>query len=42
LDPSGQPFTVIGFTVSGGKIVEFDVLADPARLGKLDLAVLND
>jgi ketosteroid isomerase-like protein len=41
-DPSGQPFAVIGFTVSGGKIVEFDVLADPARLLQLDLVVLND
>jgi RNA polymerase sigma factor (sigma-70 family) len=41
-DPSGQPFAVISFTVSGGKIVEFDVLADPGRLRQLDLAVLND
>jgi RNA polymerase sigma-70 factor (ECF subfamily) len=41
-DPSGQPFAVIGFTVSRGRIVEMDVLADPARLHQLDLAGLND
>jgi RNA polymerase sigma-70 factor (ECF subfamily) len=32
----------MGFTVRRGKIVEIDVLADPARLRKLDLAVLDD
>jgi RNA polymerase sigma-70 factor (ECF subfamily) len=32
----------MGFTVRGGKIVEIDVLADPERLGRLDLAVLDD
>jgi Sigma-70, region 4 len=40
--PDGQPFSVVGFTVRGGKIVEIDVLADPARLRRLDLAVLHD
>ena len=40
--PDGQPFAVMGFTVRGGKIVEIDVLADPERLGRLDLAVLDD
>jgi RNA polymerase sigma factor (sigma-70 family) len=38
----GRPFSVVGFTVVRGKIVEIDVLADPARLRQLDLAVLND
>jgi RNA polymerase sigma-70 factor (ECF subfamily) len=33
----GQPFSVMGFTIRGGKIVEIDILADPARLGQLDL-----
>jgi hypothetical protein len=33
---------VIGFTVSRGKIVEIDAIADPDRLGRLDLAVLDD
>jgi RNA polymerase sigma factor (sigma-70 family) len=41
-DPSGQPISVIGFTVSGGKIVEMDVLADPARLRQFDLSALNE
>jgi len=38
----GQPFSVIGFTVRRSKIIEIDVLADPARLRQLDLAVLGD
>ena len=38
----GQPVAVIGFTVSGGKIAEIDVIADPDRLLGLDLAVLGD
>ena len=40
--PRGRPFAVMGFAVRGGKIVEIDVLADPERLGRLDLAVLDD
>src|ERR687897_251378 len=40
--PRGRPFAVMGFTVRGGKIVEVDILADPARLSRLDLAVLDD
>jgi RNA polymerase sigma factor (sigma-70 family) len=40
--PRGRPFAVMGFTVARGKIVEIDILADPARLRQLDLAVLND
>jgi RNA polymerase sigma-70 factor (ECF subfamily) len=38
----GRPFSVMGFTVTRGKIVAIDILADPARLRQLDLAVLND
>jgi RNA polymerase sigma-70 factor (ECF subfamily) len=37
----GQPVAVIGFTVSRGKIAEIDVIADPERLQRLDLAVLG-
>ena len=37
----GQPFAVMAFTVSGGRIVKIDVLADPDRLNRLDLAVLD-
>jgi RNA polymerase sigma factor (sigma-70 family) len=40
--PHGEPFSVMGFTVEGGKIVEIDSIADPARLSELDLAVLDD
>ena len=41
--PRGRPYSVMGFTVRGGKIVEIDILADPARLRQLDLlAVLDD
>jgi len=40
--PGGRPFSVMGFSISGGKIVEIDILADPARVGRLDLAVLDD
>jgi RNA polymerase sigma factor (sigma-70 family) len=40
--PRGRPFSVLGFTVAGGKIVAIDALADPARLAQLDLTVLDD
>jgi RNA polymerase sigma factor (sigma-70 family) len=40
--PGGRPFSVMGFTVRNGKIVEIDVLADPTRLSRLDLSILND
>jgi len=40
--PRGRPFSVMGFTVRRAKIVEIDILADPARLRQLDLAVLGD
>ncbi len=39
---NGQPFSVGGFTVRGEKIVEIDILADPERLRRLDLALLDD
>ena len=38
----GRPFSVGAFTVRGGRIVEFDILADPDRLAKLDLTILED
>jgi hypothetical protein len=37
----GRPLSVMGFTVTGGKIVAIDVIAAPDRLRKLDLAVLD-
>ena len=38
----GQPFSVAAVTIRGGRIVEMNILADPERLAKLDLAVLDD
>lgn len=38
----GRLFLVLGITVTGGKIVEIDAVADPERLRHLDLAVLDD
>ena len=38
----GRPFAVMGFTVRRHKIVAIYILADPARLKVLDLAVLDD
>jgi hypothetical protein len=39
---NGKPFAVMGFIVVQGKIVEIDVMFDPERLSRLDLAVLDD
>jgi len=35
----GRLFSVMSFTVARGRIVEIDVLANPARLRRLGLAV---
>jgi RNA polymerase sigma factor (sigma-70 family) len=40
--PLGRLMMVLYFTVTGGKIVEIEAIADPERLRELDLAVLND
>ena len=40
--PRGRPFSVMGFTVRDGQIVEIDVIADPERLSRLDLAGFDD
>jgi RNA polymerase sigma factor (sigma-70 family) len=34
--------SVMGFTITDGKIVEIDILADTARLARLDLVVLDE
>src|SRR5712691_7169281 len=39
--PRGRLFLVLGLKISGGKISEVEVIADPARLRRLDLAVLD-
>ena len=35
--PDGRLFAVIGFTIAHGRIAEMNILADPDRLGRLDL-----
>jgi Sigma-70, region 4 len=40
--PRGRLLLVLGFTITRGKIVEIDVVANPERIRQLDLAVLND
>jgi hypothetical protein len=36
-----RPFAVMAFNVSGGKIVEVYVMADPDRLPHLNLAAVD-
>jgi RNA polymerase sigma-70 factor, ECF subfamily len=38
----GRPFSVGAFTVRDGRIVGMDILADPERLSRLDLTILED
>ena len=39
--PDGRLFSVLGFTVAGGRVVEIDILADPERLARLDLSAIE-
>jgi RNA polymerase sigma factor (sigma-70 family) len=39
--PGGRPRVVFAFTITGGKIVEIDMVADPERLGQLELTLLD-
>ena len=39
--PGGKPRIVFDFTIAAGKIVEIALLADPERLRRPDLAVLD-
>jgi RNA polymerase sigma-70 factor, ECF subfamily len=38
----GKPFSIAAVTIKNGKIAEMDFLADPERIGQLDLTVLAD
>jgi RNA polymerase sigma factor (sigma-70 family) len=38
----GQPMTVMGFTVTHGKIAEIDAIADPERVRRITATVLTD
>lgn len=40
--PGGRPRVVFAFTIKGGKVVEIEMVADPERLGRLDLTILSD
>jgi len=37
----GQPFAVMGFTISDGKVVEINTILDPERVRRLDLSALD-
>ncbi len=37
----GQPRVAFSFTIAAGKIVAIEMIADPDRLGELDLTILN-
>jgi RNA polymerase sigma-70 factor (ECF subfamily) len=38
----GQPFAICAVTVKNGRLAEIDFLADPERIGQIDLTVLSD
>jgi RNA polymerase sigma-70 factor (ECF subfamily) len=38
----GRPVTVVGFTVTGGRIVEIDAIADAERVRRITAAALGD
>ena len=40
--PGGRARAAFAFTIAGGKIVGIDLIADPTRLGRLDLEVLDE
>jgi hypothetical protein len=35
-----RPFSLMGFVVRGGRVVEIDAIADPQRVGRLAADVL--
>ena len=40
--PHGRLARVLRFTMARGRIAQIEVVADPTRLGEIDLAVLDD
>jgi len=40
--PGGVPRVVFGITSAGGKIVAIDLMADPERLGRLELVLFDE
>jgi RNA polymerase sigma-70 factor, ECF subfamily len=39
--PDGRLLAVLGFAIAGGMVGEIDILADPDRLGRLDLSAIE-
>ena len=39
--PNGIPMAIMGFTIAGGKVIEIDILADPARLRELGVPIMG-
>ena len=39
---NGRPFSVMGFTVTDGRITEIDAIADPERVARIAATVLGD
>jgi RNA polymerase sigma factor (sigma-70 family) len=37
----GRPFSVVALTIAGGRILRMDILADPERIGRLDLSAVE-
>jgi RNA polymerase sigma factor (sigma-70 family) len=37
----GRPITLVGFTITGAKIVSIDLIDDPGRIAEADLAILG-
>ena len=37
----GRPITLVGFTITGAKIVAIDLIDDPRRIAEADLAILG-
>jgi hypothetical protein len=40
--PGGRPRVVFDFTITRGKVVAIEMVADSERRGRLDLVVLDD
>jgi hypothetical protein len=39
--PDGRPFSILGFTIAGGRIAAINILADADRLSRLDLPAVG-
>jgi hypothetical protein len=39
--PLGRPLMVVRFTLAGGKIVAIEAIADPARLRRVEVRLLD-